>query len=213
MSLNIQNQYKDPELVEWITSGLVVVFDLEYTAWEGSWKRGWSEPWEHREVVQFGAVLVDAGNEFSVVDKFSRFVIPKCNSQLSDYFVDLTGITQDVVDREGGAYPNIYRDFIDFSSRAQFFYSNGLDGEVLRENCILNAIDDNIAEGRVINIRQAVAKAVSNATGQNYEFVDSGDLIKALQSDLVQTGAKHDALADAIGIATSLRDLRCRGLI
>ncbi len=213
MNLDEQIQYKDPELVKWINEGLVVVFDLEYTAWDGSWKRGWSEPWEHREVVQFGAVLVDVDNGFDIVDKFSSFVIPKCNSKLSDYFIELTGITQDMVDRRGGCYSDIYQDFIEFSAEADFFYSNGLDGEVLRENCFLNSIDNNISEGRVINIRQAVAKAVSSITGQKHDFVDSGDLVKLVQKNPVHMGAKHDALADAIGIATALQELRSREII
>ena len=44
--------------------GEFVLFDLEFTAWEGSLERGWSEPWEAREIIQIGAVRVkdDAGN-------------------------------------------------------------------------------------------------------------------------------------------------------
>ena len=38
----------------------VVVFDTEFTAWQGSMERGWSGPGEHKEIVQIGAVLLDA---------------------------------------------------------------------------------------------------------------------------------------------------------
>ena len=34
----------------------IVVCDLEYTAWAGSLQRGWSDPGEHREIVQIAAI-------------------------------------------------------------------------------------------------------------------------------------------------------------
>ena len=34
-------------LLEWPDSGTAVIFDLEYTAWEGSWERSWSEDRYH----------------------------------------------------------------------------------------------------------------------------------------------------------------------
>ena len=64
-------QYQDPILRSWPNHGRVVVFDLEWTAWEGSIQRGWSEDWEHREIVQIGAVLVDALAGFKSIDSFS----------------------------------------------------------------------------------------------------------------------------------------------
>ena len=38
----------------------LTVFDLEYTAWECSMARSWLTPGEFREVVQIGAVKLDA---------------------------------------------------------------------------------------------------------------------------------------------------------
>ena len=61
-------QYQDPMLQTWPKKGKIVVFDLEYTAWEGSMGRCWSEDWEHREIVQIGAVLVDAAADFEQLD-------------------------------------------------------------------------------------------------------------------------------------------------
>ena len=37
-----------------------IVYDLEFTAWEGSMSHRWLLPGEFKEVVQIGAVKVDA---------------------------------------------------------------------------------------------------------------------------------------------------------
>ena len=76
----------------WPAEGFVAV-DLKYTSWEGSLERGWSRPHEHREVVQIGAVRLDAGNGFAEVDALDVLVRPQRNPVLSEYFVALTGIT------------------------------------------------------------------------------------------------------------------------
>jgi len=34
------------------------LWDTEFTAWEGSWQRGWSEDWEHREIISIAAIRV-----------------------------------------------------------------------------------------------------------------------------------------------------------
>jgi len=49
----------------------IVVFDCEWTAWEGSLQRKWSGSGEHRELVQIGAAIIktDTG-DFSELDTF-----------------------------------------------------------------------------------------------------------------------------------------------
>ena len=67
-----------------------VVFDLEFTAWEGSVAHRWSRPGEFTELVQIGAVLVDA-QTFTVEREMDLLVKPRLNPVLSDYLVQLTG--------------------------------------------------------------------------------------------------------------------------
>ena len=64
-------------------SGEIVVCDLEWTAWEGSLERSWSGPGEYREVIQIGAVCLDAVH-FRLVAVFDRLVRPVRNPILSD---------------------------------------------------------------------------------------------------------------------------------
>src|SRR5882762_1688961 len=63
----------------------VVVYDLEYTAWEGSQARGWSGPGEHREVVQIGAVRLDPHRGWAETASLARLVRPRINPRLSAY--------------------------------------------------------------------------------------------------------------------------------
>jgi len=37
----------------------IIIFDTEYTAWEGAKERNWSGSGEHREIVQIAAVKID----------------------------------------------------------------------------------------------------------------------------------------------------------
>ena len=80
--------------------GPVVVFDLEWTAWEGSRERNWSGPREEREIIEIGAVKLDGANGLTDIVRFENLVRPTLNPIVSSYFTDLTGITQTLIDNE-----------------------------------------------------------------------------------------------------------------
>lgn len=42
-----------------LPTGTVIVFDTEYTTWDGAKERGWSNPNEHRELVQIAAQKIN----------------------------------------------------------------------------------------------------------------------------------------------------------
>src|SRR5678815_1117158 len=83
-----------------LTSPTITVFDLEYTAWECSIARRWLAPGEFKEVVQIGAVKLDA-ESFESQGEFDVLVLPRINSVLSPYFEKLTGITNEKISRHG----------------------------------------------------------------------------------------------------------------
>ena len=87
---------KDPPLPAWPTGGRVGILDLEFTAWPGSWQRGWSGPDEWREVVQLGFLIVDGTSFTALGGGVEAMVRPLRNPVLSDYFTTLTGIGQAV---------------------------------------------------------------------------------------------------------------------
>ena len=64
-----------------------IVFDLEFTSWEGSMQRNWSGENEYKEIVQIAAIKVTDGK---ISDKLNILVKPNINPNLSDYFQKLT---------------------------------------------------------------------------------------------------------------------------
>ena len=86
--------------------------DTEYTSWEGSFERDWSDPGEFKEIVQFAAFSYSKNNESKL---FDFYIKPKLNPELSSYFKKLTGISQEVVNNSRS---NL-RTIVDFLSKLQ----------------------------------------------------------------------------------------------
>src|SRR5580692_3651474 len=91
----------------------ITIFDLEYTAWECSMARSWLAPGEFREVVQIGAVRLDA-DSFSVKAEFEVLVRPRFNPVLSPYFENLTGISNEQLAARGTDFRTAYDRFLAF---------------------------------------------------------------------------------------------------
>src|SRR5262249_15471661 len=109
-----------------------IVFDLEFTAWEGSLARGWNRPGEHKELVQVGAVKVDA-QSLKPVDEINLLVRPRINPVLSDYLVTLTGVTNADMAKRGLDFAVAYRMFLDFVEDARI-WAFGRDDLIFEEN-------------------------------------------------------------------------------
>jgi inhibitor of KinA sporulation pathway (predicted exonuclease) len=171
-----------------------VVFDLEFTAWEGSVAARWSRPGEHTEVVQFGAVKLDA-ERLTIIEEFTILVKPRVNPVLSDYLVHLTGITNAKVAARGVDFITAFRGFLDFTGPART-WAFGRDDLILAANLKLygwhgltpppyeNSLPWFAAQG--IDLKGKHACDVPEAVGLSFE------------------GQKHDALADAKGVAAGL---------
>ncbi len=196
----------DLPLLRWPTNGLVAILDLEYTAWDGSAKRGWAEPWEWREIVQVGLLLVD-GKNFFVKKGFETLVRPERNPHLSDYFKSLTGITQQQVETDALVFKEALTALRPIGLEADFIIFNGCDGQVLKENCSFHDFVIPWCETRMFNFRPLLA----NSLGMCQEELTSSDL-PALAGVKVD-GRPHSALHDCESIAAALRVWRCTGLI
>ena len=179
-----------------------MIFDLEFTAWEGSMQSRWTRPGEHTEVVQIGAVKLDA-ESLKEVDCFEMLVRPRVNPVLSDYFVALTGITNERIAARGVDFITGYRAFLDFVGDARAF-AHGRDDLILAENLKLygwengfpllpysNAVTWFAAQG--VDLKGKRACDVAEAAGAVFE------------------GRKHDALSDARGVAAGFVALIRKG--
>jgi DNA polymerase III epsilon subunit-like protein len=194
------------ELKEWPPSGRVVVYDLEYTAWPGSLERRWTGPGEHREIVQIGAVSLDAGRCFAELAAFEVLVTPTRNPRLSAYFVELTGIDDAMLAKDGVPFVRALNGFIAFVGEAPLL-ANGIDADVVDENCRLNDTPNPLSRDRSVNIRPALATAM----GLPRDRLMSSRLPSLLELDVVHD--PHTGLGDARAIAAALAELRRRGKI
>src|SRR5882672_9482218 len=92
----------------------------------------WTRPQEYTEVVQIGAVKLDAVS-LREVDAFEMLVRPRVNPVLSDYLVALTGITNEEVAARGVDFITAYRAFLNFIGDSRM-YAFGRDDLVLADN-------------------------------------------------------------------------------
>lgn len=177
-----------------------VVLDTEFTAWQGSMARQWSEPWEHREVIQIAAVRVQAlGSDISIKETFNELVQPSINKQLSDYVIALTGIEQHMLEEFAVDFPSSLQQFWQFCRNGTVpVISWGNDGDVLQENCQLQSLPMPTFTAGFHDLKTLL-------TNQNIPFdvVNSGKLASHLGIDL--PGKEHNALHDVRSIVSAMQ--------
>jgi len=193
---------------------VLVIYDLEFTTWDGAQSRGWTGPGEFREIVQIGALRVVP--DTLVVDaEFEILVKPSRNPDVSDFFAALTGIDRSAVEQRGTDFLTALNAFLDFCD-GSYALSYGNDMVVIGENIVLQ-----IPEGRAparplppfVNIRPHL-NAILPATAQLAAGSLSRGLTEAAGLGLTEAGEAepiHDALLDCRSILEALRYLRKLG--
>lgn len=119
-----------------LSSGLYRLLDLELTCWPGSLTRGWLAPNEYREVVQCGLLDFEyssGSNSILITKALEYLVCAALNPILSDYFTDLTGISNQVLAREAISYEDA---FASVRNEGCTLLANGDDAEILNNTMI-----------------------------------------------------------------------------
>lgn len=189
------------------SSGRVVAYDTEFTSWPGFLEQRFQASGRYPEIIQIGAVMLDTDDGFAEIDMFQVLVEPVTNRTLSDYIVELTGVTQIVIDAAGVLFADAmqsFQDFIGMNTAALLAY--GTDGAVLTENCALNVLPPPIGLPLEINVRQELMNR-----GFVTPEVNSSGLPAAF--GLNADSPNHDALCDARCLAAVLRALHQKALI
>ena len=179
----------------------IVIFDTEFTTWEGAMQRNWSGEHEHRELVQMAAQKINLSTG-EVISSFELLVKPTINPVLSSYFTDLTHITQDQVDRQGVSFSRMYEQFMQWAGGApKYSFSQEVDSAsdmgVLKENIALYQLPVSLPEeefGTVTKVFQVV--------GLDTTQYNSGKLYQAF--DIKLDGHQHNAMHDVQSIVASL---------
>ena len=181
----------------------VIVFDFEYTAWEGSVERNWSQDDETAEIIQIGAVeICSVAGRWKMQREFNQYVKPTLKPELSDYIVRLTGINQRIINEFGVSFPIAYELFVDFCPENAQLFANGDDWNFLELNCQINKIENPLRKDRFINVRPYIARQLE--IDENSDELHSHRLSSLLNSFDSKRHESHDALVDARSIAEAL---------
>lgn len=183
-------------------AGDVVVFDLEWTAWEGSVERNWSGPGEEREIVEISAVRLDGANGLAELAMFDVLVRPTRNPIVSAWFTRLTGISQTLIDNGAVSFGEalmLFEAFVGDAATPILSFSQAPG--VLRHNCALNGQDCPFDESRFYNAVPAIAAAAQRPPG-SFRTSDLPAMFGFPPTDIA-----HSAIGDARSIAAALRCL------
>jgi inhibitor of KinA sporulation pathway (predicted exonuclease) len=187
-----------------LASPTITIFDLEFTAWECSMARHWLVPGEFKEVVQIGAVKLDA-ETFSILAEFDLLVRPRVNFVLSPYFEKLTGITSERVARQGVDFAIAYTRFLEFAGDGPVA-AFGHDERVLEDNIRLYGMKGAKPLPVFYDLRGWFA-----VQGMDPRGMHSCDIGPALGVPFA--GQAHHALDDARSIAGAMAAMASRGLL
>ncbi len=178
-----------------------IIFDTEFTAWEGSQERRWSGPGEYREVIQIGAVKV---RDLAEADSFLAYVKPVKNPILSEYIVNLTGISQTDIEEKGVPFSDAQERFFIWSGGLPIC-SFGSDAAVLRENSELAGIPFPFNEDTFFDIRVAFRSCGIDTNGYMSSTIPQA-------FGIAPPPDAHDAVNDARSILVGLQAAREQGL-
>ncbi len=178
-----------------------VVYDLEFTAWEGSQARNWMAPGEFKEVIQIGAVKVD--ETFSSQETFNVLVQPRLNRVLSPFIQSLTGITNATLAESAIDFAEGLARFTEFAGPLPII-AFGRDDLVFTDNIRLYGLNDLPPMPAGIDIRPWLM-----AYGIDVRGLHTGDVGPA--AGVPFEGQPHDGLCDALSVAAGIKALMMRG--
>jgi inhibitor of KinA sporulation pathway (predicted exonuclease) len=180
----------------------IIVFDTEFTAWKGSMERHWVGPGEFREIIQIGAISIDAAT-LAETGSFSVLIKPVINPVLSDYLMALTRITNERLAAEGTDFVSGVRAYLRFAaSRPMFCY--GRDDKVIAANAKLLGVRDAWPRFSAHDLKDWLLRVGIPVAG-----IHSGALAEHVGA--VSQGVGHDALTDSRSLAEAIRYLVERG--
>ena len=185
-----------------------ILFDTEYTAWEGSMQRNWSGENEYRELVKISAIKVKRSKEekLEIEDKVDIFVKPTINPILSEYFTKLTGIEMRDVEEYGvdleEAIEILYEFSLNENQEYIDLYSYGNDFGIIEENVELKNLNLKFIKDwkkKFHNIREYFEK-----NGVDTSKYTSGSLYKHYSIDIGKENI-HDSSFDTYSLFVSLK--------
>ena len=187
-----------------------IIFDCEYTAWEGSLARYWSGDNEDPEVIEIGAVkLCVEGEGLILGPEFRVLVKPTRRPRLSEYIINLTGIDQEMLNRKGLEFPRAIEKFSRFVVGCGMLCSNGEDWPFLDRNCEINRVTNPLSQMKYVNLRPLFAEHLGfpedSEELHSHQLGGSGGVS---ETSRFVPGTPHNALDDARAAARQICAMR-----
>jgi inhibitor of KinA sporulation pathway (predicted exonuclease) len=185
----------------------IVIFDTEYWTAEGAQERNWNGLDDAPPLlVQIAALSVKAAKTLPVTGEFMCYVIPRNESgeeiPLTDYFVNLTGISREIIREQGLELPEALCRFAAFVD-GRSMYSFGHDVRMtFLPSCFLARITCPFDPEQAKDIRQVLRRSM---TDEEIMKCSSGTIAERLGIKL--EGHLHDAHHDARSLLEALRFL------
>ena len=193
-----------------------VIFDTEYIADKGMKEEGFCG-WQNREIIQIAEIKLD--NDLKLIDRINLYIIPCLHKKIPQYFVDLTGINDEQMKKEGITFDKAYQVFRDFvgndvcySHAWDFTKDNDADGLVMREMLdIYGIIDNNQPDYKNIaywfrdKYNEKGIKVENQSSGEIASILGKEDELKELYLQV------HNAFYDVYSILIGLKTLEFQG--
>lgn len=165
-----------------------IIYDLEATCWKGH------PPDKVTETIEIGAYLLNDYGE--VKDKFSKIIRPSVSQTLSPFCIELTTITQQMVDR-ASRFPEVIEEFQDWVGVGYEDYVlcswGNFDKKQLAADCRLHRLDTDWLDEH-INLKDQYQKL------KRMNFAPG--LKKAVELEGFSfDGTHHRAISDAYNLA------------
>ena len=198
---------KTASMLKRILSSTFVIYDTEYTAWEGSRENNWKRSGEYREIIEIGAVrALLSSNRIIVKEEFNVLVKPIINPKLSPYITKLCGISQEMIDKKGVYFDIAWEKLLKFTKGAGKALSFGEDNLILEENHIFNNIDFTVNKKYWLNYKKLFIK---QSKLKWTDSMQSCDIPRALGIKPVRK-QKHRALSDVFFQIQGLNEIFCK---
>ena len=179
-----------------------IIFDIEYTSWEGSLQRDWGGINEFKEIVQISGIKTSNFETLHKSNIFSIYCKPKLNPKLSNYFKRLTSISQETIDKEGIEIEKGIKLFSNFIKNCHCL-SWGNDFKIIKENQFYLKKDYNFDAKSFSDIKELFKEYIPEINSYN-----SSDIHNYFPNvSLLKPGIKHNALSDCFSLCSALNKI------
>lgn len=191
-----------------------VIYDCEFLTKEGAMRRLWSGMGDPDPiVVQIGAVRVSLEDGFPIEEKLKTYIKPLDRDgnvcALDPFFIELTGITEKDISREGLDLAAALEIFSDFGEGCSYWAWGKDELYMMGLSCFIAGISPSVPAARFGNMKEVFvrggmpeADVLSTSSGQLAEYYQLPVDINA-----------HDALEDALSIVAALQHLSAQGKV